>query len=114
MTSSDELDHDAVQVATEITENAPALPPASQHHSLKHHLLGPSLTKAGQDAVDQKKVAEVINEASKGSKYFNNEEVKDKERMSVLVLAGLSVLHDRLLVAVAGEARRRQPTQRQG
>ncbi|KIW30141.1 uncharacterized protein PV07_05910 [Cladophialophora immunda] len=51
---------------------------ASQHHSLKHHLLGPSLTKAGQDAVDQKKVSEIIYEASKGSKFFNNEEVKDR------------------------------------
>ncbi|OAP62155.1 hypothetical protein AYL99_04358 [Fonsecaea erecta] len=51
---------------------------ASQHHSLKHHLLGPSLTKAGQDAVDQKRVSEIIYEASKGSKFFNNEEVKDK------------------------------------
>ncbi|KAK5076894.1 hypothetical protein LTR64_005626 [Lithohypha guttulata] len=51
---------------------------ASQHHSLKHHLLGPSLTKAGQGGVDQKKVADVIYEASKGSKFFNNEEVKDK------------------------------------
>ncbi|KIX00236.1 uncharacterized protein Z518_10375 [Rhinocladiella mackenziei CBS 650.93] len=53
-------------------------PGTSQHHSLKHHLLGPSLTKAGQDTVDQKKVSEIIYEASKGSKYFNNEEVKDK------------------------------------
>src|SRR5271156_1853725 len=62
---------------------APALPvepapEASQHRSLKHHLLGPSLTKAGQDAVDQQKVSEIIYEASKGSKYFNNEEAKDK------------------------------------
>ncbi len=54
------------------------LPVASQHHSLKHHLLGPSLTKAGQDSVDQKKVSEIIYEASKGSKFFNNEEVKDQ------------------------------------
>lgn len=53
-------------------------PLPSQHHSLKHHLLGPSLTKAGQNGVDQKKVAEIIYEASKGSKFFNNEEVKDK------------------------------------
>ena len=53
-------------------------PEPSQHHSLRHHLLGPSLTKAGQDGVDQKKVSEIIYEASKGSKYFNNEEVKDK------------------------------------
>jgi DNA polymerase kappa len=30
--------------------------PSSQHHTLKYHLLGPSLTKAGQDSVDQKKV----------------------------------------------------------
>ena len=57
---------------------ANALPEVSQHHSLKHHLLGPSLTKAGQSGVDQKKVSEVIYEASKGSKFFNNEEVKDK------------------------------------
>lgn len=54
------------------------IPEPSQHLSLKHHLLGPSLTKAGQDAVDQKKVAEIIYEASKGSKFFNNEETKDK------------------------------------
>ena len=53
-------------------------PEPSQHHSLRHHLLGPSLTKAGQDGVDQKKVSEIIYEASKGSKFFNNEEVKDK------------------------------------
>ncbi|KAF2651487.1 DNA polymerase kappa [Lophiostoma macrostomum CBS 122681] len=46
--------------------------------SLKYHLLGPSLTKAGQDAVDQQNVSEVIYNASKGSKFFNNEEVKDK------------------------------------
>lgn len=57
---------------------ADELPQASQHHSLKYHLLGPSLTKSGQDGVDQKKVSEVIYEASKGSKYFNNEEVKDR------------------------------------
>ncbi|GAM83316.1 hypothetical protein ANO11243_013030 [Dothideomycetidae sp. 11243] len=53
-------------------------PAASQHHTLKYHLLGPSLTKAGQDAVDQSKVSEIIYNASKGSKYFNNEEHKDK------------------------------------
>ena len=54
------------------------IPSASQHHTLKYHLLGPSLTKAGQDAVDQKKVSEIIYEASKGSKFFHNEEVKDQ------------------------------------
>lgn len=72
--------------------NAPSLPPtaalpesdrasptnADEHDTLKYHLLGPSLTKAGQDAVDQQKVSEVIYNASKGSKFFNNEEVRDK------------------------------------
>lgn len=48
------------------------------HETLKYHLLGPSLTKAGQDSVDQQKVSEVIYNASKGSKFFSNEEVKDK------------------------------------
>ncbi|MCJ1243814.1 hypothetical protein MMC30_001011, partial [Trapelia coarctata] len=43
-----------------------------------YHLLGPSLTKAGQDSVDQQKVSEIIYNASKGSRYFTNEEHKDK------------------------------------
>jgi DNA polymerase kappa len=51
---------------------------SEEHDSLKYHLLGPSLTKAGQDSVDQQKVSEVIYNASKGSKFFNNEEAKDK------------------------------------
>lgn len=59
-------------------DDAADLPDASQHHSLKYHLLGPSLTKSGQDGVDQKKVSEIIYNASKGSRYFNNEENKDK------------------------------------
>lgn len=46
--------------------------------SLKYSLLGPSLTKAGQDKVDQSKVAEVIYNSSKGSKFFNREEERDK------------------------------------
>ncbi|KAI9894773.1 MAG: hypothetical protein M1814_002130 [Vezdaea aestivalis] len=50
----------------------------TKHDSLKYHLLGPSLTKAGQESVNQAKVSEIIYNASKGSKYFNNEEVKDK------------------------------------
>jgi DNA polymerase kappa len=54
------------------------MPPNSQHHTLKYSLLGPSLTKSGQDGVDQKKVSEVIYNASKGSKFFNNEEARDK------------------------------------
>ncbi|KAI1328918.1 hypothetical protein F5Y16DRAFT_137963 [Xylariaceae sp. FL0255] len=49
-----------------------------QHDTLKYHLLGPSLTKAGQDKVDQSKVSEIIYNASKGSKFFNREEEKDK------------------------------------
>ena len=31
-------------------------PIVSKHDTLKYHLLGPSLTKAGQDTVDQQKV----------------------------------------------------------
>lgn len=46
---------------------------------MKHHsLLGPSLQKAGQDAVDQKKVAEIIYQASLGSKFFRHEEKRDE------------------------------------
>lgn len=56
----------------------PSRTPSNEHDSLKYHLLGPSLTKAGQDSVDQQKVSEIIYNASKGSKFFNNEEVKDK------------------------------------
>jgi DNA polymerase kappa len=58
--------------------DAPSRTASNEHDSLRYHLLGPSLTKAGQDAVDQQKVSEVIYNASKGSKFFNNEEVKDK------------------------------------
>ncbi|KAJ4286674.1 hypothetical protein N0V90_012926 [Kalmusia sp. IMI 367209] len=56
----------------------PSRTPSDEHDSLKYHLLGPSLTKAGQDSVDQQKVSEIIYNASKGSKFFNNEEVKDR------------------------------------
>ncbi|KAH6615416.1 hypothetical protein B0J18DRAFT_279248 [Chaetomium sp. MPI-SDFR-AT-0129] len=48
------------------------------HASLKYSLLGPSLTKAGQDSVDQSKVSEIIYNASKGSKFFDHEEARDK------------------------------------
>ncbi|KAG8163730.1 hypothetical protein KVR01_007027 [Diaporthe batatas] len=51
---------------------------ASQHATLKHSLLGASLTKAGQDSVDQQKVSDIIYDISKGSKYFNREEERDK------------------------------------
>jgi DNA polymerase kappa len=74
----DDESDDGRALEGEDLEGAEQAPQSSQHHSLKHHLLGPSLTKAGQDAVDQKKVSEIIYEASKGSKFFNNEEVKDK------------------------------------
>ncbi|KAF2834320.1 DNA polymerase kappa [Patellaria atrata CBS 101060] len=53
-------------------------PAASQHHTLKYQLLGPSLTKSGQDNVDQQKVSDIIYNASKGSKFFNNEEARDR------------------------------------
>lgn len=56
----------------------PAKHTGTTHQSLKYSLLGPSLTKAGQDSVDQSKVSEIIYEASKGSKFFSREEAKDK------------------------------------
>ena len=84
-------------------EPADARPPANEtpaggeHDTLKYQLLGPSLTKAGQDSVDQQKVdlclrplarlklisgqvAEIIYNASnsKGSKYFHHESAKDQ------------------------------------
>ncbi|PYH43647.1 Y-family DNA polymerase [Aspergillus saccharolyticus JOP 1030-1] len=49
-----------------------------ESETLKYQLLGPSLTKAGQDAVDQRKVSEVIYNASKGSKFFNHEQNRDR------------------------------------
>jgi len=41
-----------------VPRDGPALPDSASaaHDTLKYHLLGPSLTKAGQDTVDQKKV----------------------------------------------------------
>ncbi|PGH02255.1 hypothetical protein AJ80_08880 [Polytolypa hystricis UAMH7299] len=52
--------------------------PADPHDTLKYHLLGPSLTKAGQDNVDQQSVSEIIYNASKGSKFFNYEKSRDE------------------------------------
>ncbi|PGH31966.1 DNA polymerase kappa subunit [[Emmonsia] crescens] len=46
--------------------------------TLKYHLLGPSLTKAGQGNVDQQKVSEIIYNASKGSKFFTHEKSRDQ------------------------------------
>ncbi|QIW97167.1 hypothetical protein AMS68_002685 [Peltaster fructicola] len=78
-----DLAAEAEAAVTEAHADGPAAlpteaPAASQHHTLKYHLLGPSLTKSGQDGVDQKRVSEIIYNASKGSRYFNNEEVKDR------------------------------------
>ncbi|KAG9994387.1 DNA polymerase kappa, partial [Aureobasidium melanogenum] len=73
--------HDGIPPAVDdsvSTPDNPSDPGSSQHHTLKYHLLGPSLTKPGQDDVDQKKVSEIIYEASKGSKFFLQEEQKDK------------------------------------
>lgn len=70
-------------------------PDEDEYKTLKYHLLGPSLTKAGQEKVDQNKVrisrcfivtanlltnqiSEIIYNASKGSKFFNREETRDK------------------------------------
>lgn len=41
-------------------EKRPASPTDAGHDTLKYHLLGPSLLKAGQDSVDQKKVRVAI------------------------------------------------------
>ena len=43
------------EVQEAVAETASA-PPVNEHDTLKYHLLGPSLTKAGQDKVDQQKV----------------------------------------------------------
>ena len=57
---------------------APDEPASSNNDTLKYQLLGPSLTKAGQDSVDQQKVSEIIYNASKGSKFFANEQARDR------------------------------------
>ena len=90
----------------------------AEHDTLKYSLLGPSLTKPGQDNVDQQKVhlpelggthaysikvSEVIYNASKGSKYFNNEETRDKNLTQKIErilekkkrLENLDLAHDR-------------------
>ncbi|KAF1939100.1 DNA polymerase kappa [Clathrospora elynae] len=89
MTASEPADddHNSLKEATTAVRKAscsipdppqPSRNASNEHDSLKYHLLGPSLTKAGQDSVDQTKVSDVIYNASKGSKFFNNEEIKDK------------------------------------
>ncbi|KAJ5457364.1 hypothetical protein N7530_012638 [Penicillium desertorum] len=56
----------------------PEATPGEEFGTLKYQLLGPSLTKAGQDSVDQQKVSEIIYNASKGSKFFNHEQERDR------------------------------------
>ncbi|CAG8894196.1 unnamed protein product [Penicillium egyptiacum] len=56
----------------------PESAPDEEFGTLKYQLLGPSLTKAGQDSVDQQKVSEIIYNASKGSKFFNHEQERDR------------------------------------
>ncbi|TAQ91151.1 hypothetical protein B7494_g507 [Chlorociboria aeruginascens] len=71
--------------------------------TLKYSLLGPSLTKSGQENVDQQHVSEVIYNASKGSKYFIREEERDKiltEKIERILtkkkqLEKLDLAHDR-------------------
>lgn len=46
--SNDHGDQGVLKAKTEVVI-------VDEHDSLKYHLLGPSLTKAGQDAVDQQK-----------------------------------------------------------
>lgn len=42
----------------------------NEHDTLKYHLLGPSLTKAGQDAVDQQKVD--LQQSVSAASYFTS------------------------------------------
>ncbi|KAK6502877.1 hypothetical protein TWF481_007917 [Arthrobotrys musiformis] len=64
---------------TSVANDENNLPEPSSQSTLKKQLLGPSVLKPGQDNVDQSRVAEIIYEASKGSKYFVNESRKDLE-----------------------------------
>lgn len=47
---------DGPLAAKEIQHVAAVSAEVAEHETLKYHLLGPSLTKAGQDSVDQQKV----------------------------------------------------------
>lgn len=51
----DDTHADAGAPAT-TTSAAATVHAAGEHDTLKYHLLGPSLTKAGQETVDQQKV----------------------------------------------------------
>lgn len=50
-----ENDGDSANPKERVEESDPS--PSQNHKSLKYSLLGPSLLKAGQDAVDQRKVS---------------------------------------------------------
>lgn len=54
MTTEDAESTEEPDVLEDLTEAAPNI--GADHDTLKYHLLGPSLTKAGQDTVDQQKV----------------------------------------------------------
>jgi DNA polymerase kappa len=49
-------EHNAEEVIENSASGVDAPTDAAGHDTLKYSLLGPSLTKAGQDAVDQRKV----------------------------------------------------------
>ncbi|KAF2402791.1 DNA/RNA polymerase [Trichodelitschia bisporula] len=51
----------------------PAQASTEQLNALTHRLLGPSLTKSGQEGVSQDNVSQVILDASKGSKFYERE-----------------------------------------
>ncbi|KAK3989694.1 tannase and feruloyl esterase-domain-containing protein [Cladorrhinum sp. PSN332] len=82
MTSEEQQSHPPLDIDESVASNQEngfaEKNESSEHASLKYSLLGPSLTKAGQDKVDQAKVSEIIYNASKGSKFFNREEERDK------------------------------------
>ncbi|KAM0559513.1 hypothetical protein ACHAPJ_004543 [Fusarium lateritium] len=66
------------EAISDVIQDVPENIEGDTFKTLKYSLLGPSLLKAGQDKVDQTKVSEIIYNASKGSKFFNREEERDK------------------------------------
>jgi hypothetical protein len=52
-------DHKAEDTTGELSSAVRELDDTAGHDTLKYSLLGPSLTKAGQDAVDQRKVRDI-------------------------------------------------------
>ena len=51
-----DMKSDEPLAAKDIQHVTAAIAEVAEHDTLKYHLLGPSLTKAGQDSVDQQKV----------------------------------------------------------